>query len=187
MLYAHLSKLPDPNPEWQGLESVRVGLVPECLGLVPECHSPCMPDRFVALSDDCAAVLRIEVFSYGNDDIFAFEEAIIWQGMILIGLGNHVHVVSIDDKSVVSIDLGFYFGYFYPYSKFVLIASGERLFRLQPDRTVLWISEPLGIDGVIVHEVSGDRILGEGEWDPPGGWKPFAISINDGKHTRETS
>lgn len=162
------------DSDWLHLNPVRVGRVPLSLPT---------PDRFVIVTDDGQPVLRIDVYSYGAD-CFAFEEAIVWRTFVLIGFGSHVHAVSIDDRSVATIELGSYFGHIYLHRDFLLLASGERLFRLQPDRSVLWKSPPLGIDGVVVREVGPVDILGEGEWDPPGGWRPFAVSIADGKPTR---
>jgi len=38
----------------------------------------------------------------------------------------------------------------------------------------------LGIDGIIVASTSDGVISGEGEWDPPGGWRPFRLSLATG-------
>ena len=162
------------DPDWLCLEPVRVGRVP---------LSSSTPDRFVTVTDDGQPLVRIDIYSYGPD-CFAFEEVIVWRALAVIGFGSHVHAVSLDDRSVATVGLGSYFGRLYPHCDFVLLASGEHLFRLQPDRSVLWKSPPLGIDGVVVHEVGPVDILGEGEWDPPGGWRSFAVSITDGKPTR---
>ena len=162
------------DPDWLCVEPVRVGRVPLSLPT---------PDRFVTFAEDGQPVLRVDVYSYGPD-CFAFEEAIVWRALALIGFGSHVHAVSTDDRSVATFELGSYFGHIYPHRDFVLLASAEHLFRLQPDRSILWKSPPLGIDGVVVREVGSIDILGEGEWDAPGGWRPFAVSIADGKPTR---
>ena len=161
------------DSDWLRLEPVRIGRVPPSLST---------PDRFVTVTVDGQPVLRIDVYSYGPD-CFAFEEAIAWRTLVIIGFGSHVHVVSTDDRSVVSVELGAYFCHIYPHRDFVLLASGEHLFRLQPDRSILWKSPTLAIDGVVVREVGSVDILGEGEWDPPGGWRPFAISTANGKST----
>ena len=49
------------------------------------------------------------------------------------------------------------------------------------DGSLLWTSEELGIDGVVVNDFDHDIIRGDGEWDPPGGWRPFAVNANNGK------
>jgi hypothetical protein len=104
--------------------------------------------------------------------------------LVVIGFGSHVHAISLVDRSVVTVELESYFGHLYPALDFVLLASGERLFRMEPDRSVSWKSVHLGIDGVVVRDVGTDTIRGDGEWDPPGGWKPFEISVADGALVR---
>jgi hypothetical protein len=157
------------------LDPIRVGRVPVTLGT---------PDRYVTVVKDDEPVLRIDVYAYGPD-CFAFEEVIIWHDMVIIGFGSHVHAVSTADRSVVTIELGSYFGHLYPSADYLLVASGERLFRFEADRSLQWKSDVLAIDGVVVHDVGPVVIRGEGEWDPPGGWKPFAIAVVDGKTARQ--
>jgi hypothetical protein len=64
---------------------------------------------------------------------------------------------------------------------YCLVASGEDLVRLDRDGTVLWRSAQIAIDGVVVHDVTGDMIRGEAEWDPPGGWTAFEVSLASGR------
>lgn len=157
------------DTEWSSVDSVRVGRVPAALGT---------PQRYVTVADDEEPVLRVDVHS--DADCFAFQDAILWRGNLIIGFGSHVHAVSLADHSVVSIAVEMYFGHLYPADDYVLLASGTRLYRMEPDRSIAWISEPLGIDGVVVDEI-GPTIRGEGEWDPPGGWRPFAVFATDGR------
>lgn len=46
---------------------------------------------------------------------------------------------------------------------------------------VLWQNQQLGIDGVVIHDFTGNEIRGSGEWDPPGGWKDFVLNLETGK------
>lgn len=156
------------------LDPIRVGRVPSHLST---------PERYVTVARDETLVARIDVYSYGPD-CFTFEEVIAWRDLVIIGFGSHVHAVSLVDRSVVTVELGSHFGHLYPDRDFVLLASGERLFRLEPDRSVSWMSAHLGIDGVVVREVGSATIRGDGEWDPPDGWKPFEVSVFDGALVR---
>lgn len=161
---------------------VRLRLDPICVGRVP--FTLGTASRYVIVMKDNEPLLRIDVYAY-SPDCFAFEEVVIWREMVLIGFGGHVHAVSTADRSVVTVELGSYFGHFYPTSEYLLVASGVRLFRFESDRSIRWKSEDLAIDGVVVHDPGSVLIQGEGEWDPPGGWKPFAISAVDGKPSRQ--
>jgi hypothetical protein len=171
MLAASLS--PSIDPAWAQLEPIHVGRVPAGSG---------PPDPCVSVTRDGRPLLRIDVHAHAPHYV-GFEEVIVWRDLVVIGFGGYVHAISALDRSVVSVELGSYFGHLYPGRDFVLLASGERLFRLEPDRSVAWKSAPLGIDGVLVHDVGTKVIRGEGEWDPPGGWKPFAVSVADGTPT----
>jgi hypothetical protein len=82
---------------------------------------------------------------------------------------------------VSSLDLGSYFGRLYAGDSYLLAASAERLFRIGLDGTLLWASDPLGLDGVVVSCVAGGVVKGEGEWDPPGGWRPFRVCLDAGE------
>ncbi|MDZ4403681.1 hypothetical protein [Prosthecobacter sp.] len=168
MLAAHLSTTIDEKI--LPLELVRVGRVPAGLA-TPDCH--------VAVSDAGGPIFRVDVHA-SRPACFAFQEAILWRDILLIGFGEEVHAVSLSDRSAHTLELGAYFGHFYPTADYLLIASGERLFRMEPDRSIRWKSEPVGMDGVVVDEAGPTVVRGEGEWDPPGGWRPFAISAVDG-------
>jgi hypothetical protein len=52
---------------------------------------------------------------------------------------------------------------------------------LEPDCSVFWKSEPLGSDGVVVTQIVPAIIRGEGDWDPPGGWRPFTVLAANGQ------
>lgn len=159
------------DADWTRLDPVRVGGVPAGQGT---------PDRFVTVSEGSIPLLRMDVYSYGSD-CFAFQDAIFWHSHVVVGFGSHVHAVSLRDRSVVTLTLDSYFGQLYPTADYLLVASGERLLRVEPDRSVLWTSASLAIDGVVVAQPEPPIIRGEGEWDPPGGWEPFALFAADGQ------
>ena len=156
--------------DWLSLDPVRVGRVSAGVGT---------PARYVTVSEDDEPVLRVDVYPY-DPDCYTFQAAIVWRGNLIVGFGSYVHAVSVADRSTVTLALKGYFGYLYPTQDYLLIASGEQLLRMEPDRSILWKSD-LGIDGVVVHEPGPPIIRGEGEWDPPGGWEPFAVFSADGK------
>jgi hypothetical protein len=170
-LFARMSGVIDA--EWLRVESVRVGRVPAAVGT---------PDCYVTVAEGDKPVLRVDVYAYGPD-CFAFQDAVVWRDNLIIGFGSHVHAISLVDRSAITIALESSFGHLYPTRDYLLLASGDRLFRMEPDRSILWKSEPLGIDGVVVHEPGPTVVRGEGEWDPPGGWRPFAVFAADGRPT----
>jgi hypothetical protein len=169
MVAANISKVIDG--EWRRVEPVVVGHDARGSGTLL-CH--------VLVSDEERPLLRLDVYAH-EPDCYAFEDALIWQGHVVVGFGSNVHLVSLRDRSAVSLTLGEYFGHFYPTIDYLLVASGARLFRIESDRSVAWASDVLGIDGVVVSKPGPPVIVGEGEWDPPGGWEPFSLFSSTGR------
>ena len=156
---------------WIGMDPVRLGTVPSGLGTA---------DRFVTIVDsDGDPVVRIDLYR-SSEEVYAFEEALHWSRFVVIGWGHRVYLVEPRSKHSDSVDLGCYFGHACAASEYLLIASAKRLFRIEPDASVGWRSEVLGLDGVVVERVSDGVIEGKGEWDPPGGWKRFRLSVSSG-------
>ena len=104
----------------------------------------------------------------------------------MVGWGDTFCVINVDSLAHDRHDLRTYFGYVYTASDFdqasdfLLIASAERVIRLNVDGTIAWTSDVVGIDGVVVNDVLGDVVTGEGEWDPPEGWRRFRLRLADG-------
>lgn len=159
------------DADWLRLDPLRVRRIPATLGT---------PDRYVTVTDDGRRVLRVDVYAHGAE-CFASENAILWRHNLVIGFGSHVHAVCIATRAAVSVSLESYYGGFYPTSDYLLIASGERLFRMEPDRSILWRSAVIACDGLVVDDAGPPVVRGKAEWDPPGGWRPFAVFVADGK------
>jgi hypothetical protein len=153
------------------MDPVRLGQVPTGRGTA---------DRFVAVETDEGPVLRVDLYQSG-EECFAFEEVRLWSGFVVVGWGHRVYLVELLTRAVSAIELSSYFGHLYAAEQWLLVASAERLFRVEPDGSILWRSEALGIDGVVVHQVADEVVRGEGEWDPPCGWRSFQVSLSTGQ------
>jgi hypothetical protein len=158
------------DPKWLGLQPVRLGYVP------PGIPSPAL---YVLVEKGDEHHLRIDLYAHSGD-CHAFQEAIIWRQSVLIGFGHHVYCVRLGPLDVSNVDLGSYFGHFYALDDCLLVASAECLLRLEEDGRMTWKTTPLGIDGVVIHRIADGIVEGEGEWDPPGGWRPFRIRLGPG-------
>lgn len=171
MLFANLSMTID-SP-WSAMEPLRLG------GVRPACA-----DLFVTISDEARPILRVDIYRSPEPECFAFQDAIVWYERVFVGYGESVYVidpVKRTGSSIILDGIAPYFGSFYATSERLLASSGGSLLRLKPDGSVLWITPDLGLDGVIVDSVENGVIHGEGEWDPPGGWKRFALQLDSGQ------
>lgn len=131
--------------------------------------------------------MRVDLYR-SNDECFAFEEVQSWCGWLVIGWGHRVFLVSLQTCAAAAVGLDAYFGHLYPGDNYLLVASAERLLRIDTDGKVRWQSGVLGIDGVVVDGVADGLISGRGEWDPPGGWRPFQVRLDSGEIVgRQTS
>lgn len=165
------------DPPWTDLLPVRVGAIPDGLGT---------PDVYVTVETDGKPSLRVDV--YADVECFAFEETLIWKEFLVIGLGSRLHLIRLTDSKSTSIEFDDYFGHLYLQENSLLATSSSRIWRIAPDGEVMWTSERVGLDGVIVAQVKDGIIYAEGEWDPPGGWQPFRIRLDSGTvmHSAET-
>ncbi len=145
-------------------------------------------DLYVAISDDAQPLLRVDIYR-SRPECLAFQEAIVWNRRIFVGYGETVYIIDplqpITSSEIFLSGFAGYFSGFYPGSDYLLVASGESLLRLTHDGRVLWVAHGVGLDGVVVRSVENGVIHGEGEWDPPGGWKPFAVHLDSGRIIRD--
>ena len=135
-------------------------------------------DALCLLSLDGHPTLCVRLHRTSNET-YTFRDAQYWRGMLVVGWGDAFYVIDPESSSVTRHDLGTYFGYIHA-GNALLIASAERVVRVSSDGTIAWTSEPVGIDGVTFSTVDADFVDGDGEWDPPGGWKPFRLRLTDG-------
>ncbi|HEX4304208.1 MAG TPA: hypothetical protein VHZ78_15535 [Rhizomicrobium sp.] len=139
------------------------------------------PDLFV-LARNGDTTRRFDL-CYMSEDYRCEPKAIVWRGWFVFGLGGRA--ILWRDSATHAIDLGCYFGEFHPGDDWLLVTSGQGIVRLAPDGRIVWRNDELGLDGVLIFDVEGDVIDGQGEWDPPGGWEDFLVSLETGEALEE--
>ncbi|MGH2638255.1 MAG: hypothetical protein ACRDF4_03065 [Rhabdochlamydiaceae bacterium] len=150
-------------------------LEPISLGAVPSGHGT--PERYCLVEYQECQVMRFDV--YGQD--MAFADAQIWKMWVVIGFADAVHFVTFDTKQRHSSPLRGYFGHLYTTEEFLFVASASDLLCFDTEVRLQWRAQDLGIDGVVIKSVENDMVYGEGEWDPPSGWRPFTVSLRSGR------
>ncbi len=138
-----------------------------------------VPDRYVKISRRGSPLLRVDIYSSVCEFCQA-EQVAEWRGLVFAGVGVYLFVISPDDKTLTMFDLDSCFHEIRIGEGYLLVASGEHIYRFGEDGTALWQSE-VAIDGVRIQDVADGRVRGEGDWDPPHGWKPFELDLNNGK------
>lgn len=139
-----------------------------------------------AITDDGGIRIRVDVLSSAG--IACFQDAHCVESIAYIGFGRYLFVVNTRTGMTASHRLDGYFGHMYhdgdlacfPSNFSVLVTSASEALAFSRAGDLVWKQRDLGIDGVVVHAVNGQRLDGEGEWDPPGGWRKFSVTIDTG-------
>lgn len=152
----------------------------DSLALGTRAHPHQSADLHVLITDGDQVVLRADIYR-SKPECLAFRDAILWGDCVFVGYGESVYVIHPAQRTGRQIPLSAYFAAFYSSPDYLLVASGESLLRLAPDGSVLWTADGLGLDGVVVNSVENGIIRGHGEWDPPGGWRPFTLRLDTGR------
>src|SRR5262249_397476 len=124
---------------------------------------------------------RIDLFASVGQS--CFQDVRCVGKVVFVGYGQQVDVYVSEVVTLPKDAFDGYFGHLFTATdidspdlgRSALIASASELLRFDDAGELLWRSTGLGIDGVVVHRVQDGKIFGEGEWDPPGGWKPFQL------------
>ena len=74
----------------------------------------------------------------------------------------------------------FYFGSIYFNDSYIYVADACGIFCISQGGVLLWHTDNLAIDGVVINDFIDGKIFGKGEYDPPGGWEPFVLDIKTG-------
>ena len=107
---------------------------------------------------------------------------------VCVGFGQHFYVIYLEEQRVETMEVDGYFEDLYtpedlesPSQAFsLLVASASELISLSPTGSINWHTRELGIDGVVAHRIQDGQIHGDGEWDPPGDWRPFTVDVETG-------
>jgi hypothetical protein len=138
---------------------------------------------YVLVERDGAPLLTIAL----GEDGGPFRDAILWSDRVVIGYGDAIHVVDVATHVVVTHRLDGYYGHLFAMEDVLLVTDARTVLRLNVGGAILWRSGWIGIDGVTIEAVEQGIIRGEGEWDPPGGWKPFRLSLETGERVSDPS
>ncbi|MCC8367966.1 hypothetical protein J8V57_17135 [Xenorhabdus sp. PB61.4] len=146
----------------------------------------------VSIYKDDQLFLILNVYTEIDKDGFlceqCFKQILIGEQKIAILHGRHVHLFDIETHRIKSIFLNDYVGHLYSVpnirsetlSDDFLVTSFCYTFLINIHTGIIWRSKRCAIDGVLIHDIEDNVIYGSGEWDPPGGWEDFTLSLKDG-------
>lgn len=146
------------------------------------------PDYDVLVSENEKPKYLLHIYLFEEAD--CFHELKYSNNHVVIGCGENVYFFNTEQEEIKSYTLSGYFGHLYPihdveadfFEEHILVSSANDLLLFNINGDLNWISTTLGIDGVVVNDVIEGLIIGEGEYDPPGGWIDFKLDIKNGKN-----
>lgn len=135
------------------------------------------PDAYVLVEGD-GLRMRCDI----HDELFPlYSDAQVWGGLLIVGYAARLYCVDLATRSVKTYSLEWYFMGIHREADLCLVLSAQDVLRLNPDGSVRWTARYVGLDGVAIDRIEGDIISGNGEWDPPGGERPFEVSLSTGE------
>ena len=87
---------------------------------------------------------------------------------------------NLQNQQIIKQKLDGYFASVYLIDVKIMDCSASEIFCFHQSAQLLWRTENLGIDGVIIQEVKENVIIGRGEFDPPDTWLEFKLDIDTG-------
>lgn len=110
-----------------------------------------------------------------------FKQAFIIDTILAVGYEENFYLFDLLTKTnILKMKMEGYFGHFYLNNDNFYVADAGGLYCIDKLGTTLWSNNNLGIDGVIINDFVDNKILGSGEWDPPGGWRDFILDKQTG-------
>lgn len=155
------------------------------LSTCPNLHEKSVPrltiggrGKVYSIDMDGAPYLEIEV---APNSWNPFQAECFFQQYFCIGSGEAAYFINLQTREIKTLQCDLYFGYFYIHKERLYVASNSRLFCFNCDCELLWQTEEIAVDGLVVDEFSEDSLSVSCEVDPPDHWIPYKISLHDGK------
>ena len=148
-------------------------------------------DRRLLIRKNGEPVLLLQLYIRADDGWLigsAFSEFLLNDTHMAIICGDHFQIFDLVTHSFRSHPLGDYAGHIYSVPDVnsvrlherVLVATYAHVLLIDIHAGIVWKSNRCAIDGVVISSIENDMVLGQGEWDPPGGWRPFKLDLITG-------
>ena len=119
-----------------------------------------------------------------HDHLIApFNDIQLFGDFMAIGFGNSVYFFNLKTWGFYHYSLNGYFSSLHIEQEHFYVCSASDIVCFNNQAELMWCSDPLGVDGVQIGQVTAEIISGSAECNPPDGWEDFEISAIDGKRT----
>jgi hypothetical protein len=173
------------NPADQEILLIFTDKIPEAFKkepvLISGTSSRSEPNREYILAkqkDTIAEVFEIRFQAFCSP----FNQVILFHSLLAAGHHEYLYLFSLrTNENIVRMEMQGYFGHFYLNNDKLFVTDAGGMYCFGKSGGLVWKNLNLGIDGVIINEFIDGKILGSGEWDPPGGWEDFILDEETGR------
>ena len=110
-----------------------------------------------------------------------FKQAMIIDKILAVGFEEYFYMFDMSSKSnILNLKMEGYFGHLYFNEDLFYVADSAGIYCINKNTSIIWQNKNLAIDGVIINDFISNKILGSGQWDPPGGWRNFILDKQTG-------
>jgi hypothetical protein len=114
-----------------------------------------------------------------------YKEALIFNNLLVVGHYEFLYLFDlVSNTAIVRSQMAGYFGHLYVNDNQLFVSGASAIYCFDSRGKMIWKNSNLGIDGVFISDFDKDKIVGSGQWDPPGGWRDFILDRSTGYHIR---
>ncbi|MCS3797847.1 hypothetical protein [Niastella sp. OAS944] len=111
-----------------------------------------------------------------------FKDVIIRNNLLAIGHQGHFYLYDLlENASVLVLQVDGYFGHLYFNENLFYVTGSGSIYCIDERGNLIWKNSSLGVDGILIERFNENRIYGNGECDPPGGWQDFVLDNATGE------
>ena len=137
------------------------------------------PDKCYLVTKNYNPYLLVKLYEYSKPYYPVYA---LWRNYFLIAELDAFHKIDILTFKSEKYDYERgYFGKFYQLADFLLVTTESRLYCFDKDFAMVWQTDEIACDGVLVHRYNDGYLDVDGENDPPGGWINYKIEFATGK------
>lgn len=132
---------------------------------------------YVYKDDEPYLAVEVNMLNYSEH----FTDSTILGDYLLIGnYYEGVFVINLINYEVNNIKVDGYFGYFVEGKECVYILGCENVIAINKDNSIIWKSDYIAVDGIVLNGIEDDVMSVSCEMDPPGGWVDREIDLLTG-------
>lgn len=111
------------------------------------------------------------------------KQAAKFHRFIAIGLSGFFYLYDLSSKRfTLFLDFNGYFYDLQTTEEYLLVAYHSGIYCLTKYGQIKWHNSQVGLDGITIDKISGGKIYGSEQIDPPDGWRDFVLNIDSGSN-----